>query len=207
VKGRLITFEGCDGCGKSTQLGRVAMRLGETGCDVVSTREPGGTALAEAARRIVVDPTFAPDPLTELFLLEAARRDHVRRVIRPALDRGAVVLCDRFVDSSTVYQGIVGGVSLATVERLNRLATDGLEPDRTIVLDLDPETALERRRNRDGEGGSRQDTAPLEFHRRVVEGFRTLAARHPSRVRLVDGRGGPDEVFARVWPLVEEVVG
>ncbi len=206
VDGRLITFEGGEGCGKSTQLELTARRLEAMGREVVRTREPGGTALAEAARRIILDPGLDPDPVTELFLLEAARRDHVRRVVEPALARGAVVLSDRFTDSSTVYQGLVGGIAADTVEELNRLATGGLVPDLTVVLDLDPEEALARVGRRNGTGGSRQDAKPLEFHRRVAEGFRELARRHPERIRLVDGSGPVEAVFERVWAAVEEVV-
>ncbi len=206
MKGRLITFEGGEGCGKSTQLARVAERIRSTGREVVVTREPGGTPMAEAAREIVVHPQFEPDPLTELFLLEAARRDHVARVIRPALARGAVVLSDRFTDSSTVYQGMVGGLEPGLVERLNEMATDGLEPDRTIVLDLDPETALARVAARNAGGGTRQDGQGLAFHSRVAMAFRELAARHPQRVFLVDAGGNPEVVFERLWPLVEEVL-
>ncbi len=174
--------------------------------EVIRTREPGGTELAEAARAIVLDPNLDPDPLTELFLLEAARRDHVRTVIQPALERGAVVLCDRFADSSTVYQGLVGGVPTERVEELNELATAGVLPDLTAVLDLDPVVALARIEKRDGFSGSRQDAQPLDFHRKVVEGFRDLARRHPDRICLVDGSGSVEEVFARVWVVVEEVV-
>ncbi len=185
---------------------RVASRLEAAGRTVVRTREPGGTELAEAARTIILDPKLDPDPLTELFLLEAARRDHVRTVVWPGLERGVVVLSDRFADSSTVYQGLVGGVSVERVEELNELATAGVFPDLTVVLDLEPEIALARVGKRDGFSGSRQDAQPLEFHRKVVEGFRKLARRHPDRIRLVDGFGSTDEVFTRVWAVVEEVV-
>jgi len=206
VRGRLITFEGGEGCGKSTQLELTAARLEAMGRQVVRTREPGGTPLAEAARRIILDPALDPDPLAELFLLEAARRDHVRRVIGPALERGAVVLSDRFTDSSTVYQGLVGGLPAATVEGLNRLATGGLVPHLTVVLDLAPEEALPRVRRRNGAADSRQDARPMEFHRRVAESFRRLARRHPERIRVVDGSGPVEAVFERVWAVVEEVL-
>ncbi|MCU0304721.1 MAG: dTMP kinase, partial [Thermoanaerobaculales bacterium] len=136
--GFFITFEGGEGTGKTTQIRRLAAHLEGLGRAVVVTREPGGTPVAEAARAVLLDPALAPDGLTELFLLEAARRDHVERVIRPALEGGGVVLSDRFADSSTVYQGIVRGLGEELVIRLNRLATGDLEPDLTLVLDLDP---------------------------------------------------------------------
>jgi dTMP kinase len=167
---------------------------------VVSTREPGGTPLAEALRAVMLDPRLEPDGLIELLLVEAARHDHVERLIRPALARGAVVLCDRFTDSSLVYQGRVRGLGEELVQELNRAATGGLVPDLTLVFDLDPELALARtRRRNDAPGGqpSRIDLEPEAFHRRVRQGFLELAAREPGRVRVVLAEGGADEVWVR----------
>jgi dTMP kinase len=199
--GFFITFEGGEGTGKTTQIRRLAAHLEGLGRAVVVTREPGGTPVAEAARAVLLDPALAPDGLTELFLLEAARRDHVERVIRPALEGGGVVLSDRFADSSTVYQGIVRGLGEELVIRLNRLATGDLEPDLTLVLDLDPDAGVPRARarNASGSGGeSRLDDEPAEFHRRVRAGFLRLAELHPDRVRLIDASGDEDAVFAAV---------
>ena len=200
-RGFFITFEGGEGTGKTTQIRRLAEHLEALGRTVVVTREPGGTPVAEAARAVLLDPSLQPDGLTELFLLEAARRDHVERVVRPALARGEVVLSDRFADSSTVYQGMVRGLGVEPVVELNRLATDGLEPDLTFVLDLDPDAGVARARvrNSSGDGSeSRLDDEPAAFHRRVREGFLRLAELAPHRVRVVDADGDAAAVFERI---------
>jgi len=200
-RGWFITFEGGEGTGKSTQIERLAGVLRERGREVVVTREPGGTTLAEAVRALLLDPAHDLDGLTEIFLLEAARHDHVERVIRPALRRGAVVLCDRFADSSWVYQGVVRGLGEEAVERLNLLANGGLEPDLTLVLDMEPAAALGRALDRNSAAASREsrlDEEPPEFHERVWRGFHRLAERYPNRVRLVAAGASTDEVFRRV---------
>jgi dTMP kinase len=206
-RGWFITFEGGEGTGKSTQIERLSLRLADRGHDVVVTREPGGTPLAEAVRAVLLDPNHAPDGLAELFLLEAARHDHVERVVRPALERGAVVLCDRFADSSLVYQGLVRGVGWREVERLNELATGGLEPDLTLVFDMEPGSAVDRARSRNAETTvreSRFDDEPSSFHDRVRHGYRELARRFQERVRVIDASGDPDAVFARVREVLPE---
>jgi dTMP kinase len=206
-RGFFITFEGGEGTGKSTQIDRLAGRFGEMGHEVVVTREPGGTPMAEAVRAVLLDPGHEPDGMTEIFLLEAARHDHVVRVIRPALERGAVVLCDRFADSSWVYQGVVRGVGEDVVDELNDLATGGLEPDLTVVFDLDPGTGLDRARDRNSSSGShesRLDEEPLAFHRRVREAYRRLADLRPGRVRLIDASGDPDDVFRRLLGVLPQ---
>jgi len=199
--GFFITFEGGEGTGKTTQIHRLAGHLESHGHTVVITREPGGTPVAEAARAVLLDPALEPDGLTELFLLEAARRDHVENIVVPALERGEVVISDRYADSSTVYQGMVRGLGEELVIQLNRLATGDLDPDLTIVFDLDPEAGVGRARSRNAEGDgseSRLDDEPAEFHRRVRDGFIRLAELHPERVRVVDASGDPDAVFSRV---------
>ncbi|MGD9252998.1 MAG: dTMP kinase [Holophagae bacterium] len=208
-RGWFITFEGGEGTGKSTQIVRLAEYLRERGRTVVVTREPGGTPMAEAVRAILLDPSLDPDGLSEVFLFEAARHDHVRRVVRPAIERGETVLSDRFADSSVVYQGIVRGVGVDRVERLNAIATEGIEPDLTLILDLDSERGVERARRRNATGNSatnRLDDEPSDFHHQVRDGFRALAEREPQRVRLVDARGGPEEVFARVVAVLPEAL-
>ena len=199
-RGWFITFEGGEGTGKTTQIRALAAHLEARGHVVIVTREPGGTPVAEAARAVLLDPALEPDGLTEVFLLEAARRDHTERVIAPALARGEVVLCDRYADSSTVYQGMVRGLGEELVIQLNRLATSDLEPDLTLVFDLDPEAGVSRARSRNAEGHERDrlDDEPAEFHQRVREGFLRLAELHPERVGVVDASGEPDEVFARL---------
>jgi dTMP kinase len=206
-RGWFITFEGGEGTGKSTQLALLDEWLRTLGHSTVLTREPGGTALAEAIRTLLLDPELEPDGLSEIFLLEASRRDHVERVIRPALEVGAVVLCDRFTDSSLVYQGVVRGLGWDEVAALNRLATGGLEPDLTLVFDMDPEKALDRARSRNSAGTAREsrlDDEPADFHRSVREGFLELARREPDRVRVVDAAGRPEKVFARIGPMLPE---
>lgn len=207
--GFFITFEGGEGTGKTTQIRRLADHLEADGLRVVVTREPGGTPVAEAARTVLLDPALEPLGLSELFLLEAARHDHVERVVRPALERGEVVLSDRFADSSTVYQGMVRGLGEALVMELNELATGGLEPDLTLVFDLDPEAGVRRARSRNagGDGAeSRLDDEPAEFHRRVRDGFLRLAELHPDRVLVVDADGDPDTVFSRVLEALPEAL-
>lgn len=206
-RGWFITFEGGEGTGKSTQIRLLAEYLRARGRVVVVTREPGGTPVAEAARGVLLDPGLEPDGLSELFLLEAARHDLVEAVIRPALVRGEVLLCDRYADSSIVYQGMVRGVGEARTAELNRIATGGLQPDLTIVLDLDHESGVERARSRNAEGDgseSRLDDEPAAFHRRVREGFLSLAEREPARIRVVSADGGPEEVFERILAALPE---
>jgi len=208
-RGYFITFEGGEGTGKTSQLMLVDDWLRILGHKTVVTREPGGTRLAEAVRAILLDPELEPDGYSEIFLLEAARRDHVELVIRPAIEDGAVVLCDRFTDSSLVYQGLVRGLGWEEVAGLNRLATGGLEPDLTLVFDMDPEAALARAHTRNSEASSREsrlDDEPAEFHRRIRDGFLELAEREPSRVRVIDADGSPEKVFARVHPLLPEAL-
>jgi dTMP kinase len=209
ARGWFITFEGGEGTGKSTQIGRLTERLRGQGREVVLTREPGGTPLAEAVRAVLLDPAHAPDGLVEIFLLEAARHDHVNSLIRPAMERGAVVLSDRFADSSWVYQGVVRGLGVEVVERLNRLATGGLDPDLTIVLDMDPRIALDRALGRNSRTASREgrlDEEPIEFHRRVRQGFLELERRWPERVRVLNAEGDPDRVFERVVDILPEAL-
>jgi dTMP kinase len=208
-KGWFITFEGGEGTGKSTQLRLLDDWLRALGHRTVHSREPGGTPLAEGVRALLLDPELEPDGLSEIFLLEAARHDHVERVVRPAMAAGAVVLCDRFTDSSLVYQGLVRGLGLEEVEKLNQLATGGLEPDLTIILDMDPEIALARAHARNSEesvSGSRLDDEPSEFHRRIREGFLELAEREPDRIRVIDAAGPSEKVFARIHPILPEAL-
>ena len=206
-RGWFITFEGGEGTGKTTQIRTLAEHFEARGKTVIVTREPGGTPVAEAARAVLLDPALDPMGLSELFLLEAARHDHVEKVIRPALDRSEVVLCDRYADSSTVYQGMVREIGIDQVEELNDLATGGLDPDITIILDLDPEAGVARARSRNATGDgseSRLDDEPVEFHQRVREGFLRLSVLYPHRVRVVDAIGDPDAVFARLLAALPE---
>jgi dTMP kinase len=178
-----VTFEGLDGCGKSTQAALLAETLRDEGVDVVSTREPGGTPLGEAIRDLVLHGDHVA-PWAEAALYVAARAQHVDHVIRPSLERGATVICDRYLDTSVAYQGAGRGLGVDTILDLNLLAVGGLVPDRTVLVEIDVETALARV----GEKGDRIERAGAEFWPRVVEAYGALAARFPDRFVVVDGR-------------------
>ncbi len=189
--GRFITFEGGEGGGKSTQIHRLASRLAKAGADVVTTREPGGTKGAEAIRSLVTE--GAADrwlPLTETLLFLAARHDHISRRIKPALAGGRWVLCDRFIDSTRVYQGIAGTLGLELIDRLHATIFEDLSPDLTLLLDVPVEIGLARRQ-RSGEV-NRFDQMEREFHETVRAGFLALAAAEPKRFAVVDA--GLDEI-------------
>ncbi|MEK6300083.1 MAG: dTMP kinase [Acidobacteriota bacterium] len=211
MRGRLITLEGIDGCGKSTQLEMLAEALRARGCRIVVTREPGGTTIGEQIRDLLSsDATEAIQPATELLLIVAARAQHVAEVIRPAVEAGEIVISDRYTDSSVAFQGYGRGLDLAIIDRVNRLATGGLTPDLTILFDLDAEQAqarLDARRSGALEGARKPalaylDELELEFHKRVREGYLKIAAADPSRVKVVDAAGAPDETHAQVLSLV-----
>jgi dTMP kinase len=192
-----ISFEGIDGSGKSTQARRLAQTLGERGLDVVLTREPGGSPGAEEIRRLLVEGGSERwSPETELLLFTAARRDHLERLIRPALDRDAWVITDRFADSTRVYQGAVRATQSQLVEELHRLMI-GIEPDLTFVIDIAPEISLRRGQARGG-SEDRFEGMGLEFQQRLRDGFHALADQAPGRIRMIDGSGSQDEVAARV---------
>ncbi|GMV36398.1 MAG: hypothetical protein AMXMBFR61_09060 [Fimbriimonadales bacterium] len=188
MHGLFITFEGPEGGGKSTQIERCAEWLTSESYSVLVTREPGGRhALGEGVRNILLEGEPVV-PLAEMFLFLADRAQHVAQVIVPALERGEIVLCDRHADSTTVYQGIARGLGRERAEELNRWATGGLEPDLTILLDIEPRAGLARLSNLD-----RLDREALDFHRAVREGFLALAAENP-RYRVIDASQSPDEV-------------
>jgi dTMP kinase len=194
--GRLIVLEGGEASGKSTQAVELAKRLG-----AVLTREPGGTLTAERIRALVLDPTLTHvDLRTETLLFLAARAQHVAELIRPALDAGRDVVCDRFSGSTLAYQGYGRGLDIDDLAEVSRWATAGLEPDRVILLRITPEVAKKRLAHRGG--ADRMEQAGEEFFARVAEGFDRLAATNPTW-RVVDGDGGVDEVAARVHAAVD----
>ena len=192
-----ISFEGIDGCGKSTQARMLAEALRAEGREVVLTREPGGSPGAEEIRRLLVEGAGERwSAETECLLFTAARRDHLERVIRPALSAGKTVVTDRFADSTRVYQGAARGDLRQMVDRLHDLMI-GTEPDRTFVIDIDPATGLARGTARGG-GEDRFESLGLGFQERLALGFRALAREYPDRVRMIDGSGTPEDVAARV---------
>lgn len=199
--GRLITFEGIDGAGKTTQIRRLAEAMRVRGVGVVLTREPGGAPGAEAIRALLVEgETGRWSPQTEILLFTAARRDHLERVIAPALARGDTVLCDRFVDSTRVYQGAVRGELRDFVDALHARAV-GVEPDLTLVLDLDPRAALARGLAR-GPAESRFERFGDDFQARLRHGFLSLAREFPARCRVIPADGSAEAVAARVAAAV-----
>ncbi|HXH38972.1 MAG TPA: dTMP kinase [Thermoanaerobaculia bacterium] len=192
-----ITFEGIEGSGKSTQLRRVAERL--TGA--VVTKEPGGTPLADRIRAILLDSANRIDPMAEVLLFAASRRQNVVEVIRPALQLGLTVLCDRFTDATLAYQGFGRLLNLDQLRTLNAWATDSLIPDLTLLFDLPEEVGLSRARSRNAEAvqdEGRFEAEDLRFHRRVREGYLTLAVAEPSRFAIIEAAGDADDVYARV---------
>lgn len=208
-RGAFITFEGGEGAGKSTQLHRLASTLRGEGLDVVTTREPGGTATAERIRHLLLDRdglTF--DVVTEALLFAAARHDHVTGLIEPALQSGKMVLCDRFLDSTLVYQGLAGRAPLAVLEQLIAIAVGPTRPDLTLILDLPPEQGLARVGARQASAAQARDhfeQRALTFHRAVRDGFRFLAEREPGRCRLVDAARPADLVAADILSAVRSL--
>lgn len=204
MRGALLTFEGVEGSGKSTQAELLAAWLRERGVEVVLSREPGGTAIGERIRGVLLDVAGREmDGRTELFLYLASRNQHVREMILPALGRGAVVLLDRFADSSLAYQG--GGRMLGerVVARLNKLATAGLRPELTILIDVAVDVG---RRRKDGALLDRLESERVEFHQRVRESYLRLARRAPKRIRVVDGARPAEELQVEVRHLAGEVL-
>ena len=210
--GHFITFEGIEGTGKTTQIKRLAERLSRAGADVVVTREPGGTALGRELRALVLRPDDEPmSPIAEALLYVTDRAQHLEEIVEPALARGAVVLCDRYKDATLAYQGHARGLGVERIRDLHRHPPLDREPDRTIVLELDPAVGLERaiRRNAErnvAETEGRFERERLDFHRRVLEGYRALAAAEPQRIRVVDAGGTVDEVERRVLDCVRDLL-
>jgi dTMP kinase len=203
VRGAFITFEGTDGSGKTTQLRRTAERLSAEGIDHIVTREPGGTSAGLAIRSLVLEtrsPALVPE--SELLLYAADRAQHVRETILPALERGAVVLCDRFADATVAYQGYGRGLDLALIRDLNQIATGGLAPDLTILFDVAVASSLARLAARRGAEATRFDLEARAFHERVRAGYLAIAEAEPRRVRVVDASGSIDEVSRAVDALV-----
>lgn len=207
MKGKFITFEGADGGGKSTQVQLAAAWLREQGYEVVTTREPGGTVLAEKVRELVLDPHLPLNSTSQSLLYLAARSEHVEKVIRPALETGKIVLCDRFSDSTLVYQGLSLGKELAeltVMQQLCSFATAGLEPDLTIVLDGRPEVLAKRRELRGVT--DRYEQRGLDFQHKLRDGFLTLAKAEPERIKVLNAEGSMEEVAAAVQKAIANLL-
>ena len=207
MRGRFISLEGGEGAGKSTQLKALAGALRGRGLEVVETREPGGSPGAESIRKLLLeggDDRWTPE--AEALLFAAARADHVAKTIRPAVERGAWVISDRFLDSSLAYQGGAGGVGVETVRALHDVGSRGFLPDRTLLLELPPEAVAERLRVRDAGGSDRIGSRGGGFHERVAQAFAQLAEEEPERFRRVDAGGPAKAVTARLLAAVEDLL-
>ena len=207
MKGKFITFEGADGGGKSTQVQLAAEWLRQRGYDVVTTREPGGTILAEKVRELVLDPALPLNTVSQTLLYLAARSEHVEKLIKPALATGKIVLCDRFSDSTLVYQGLSVGKELSELTELQRLcsfATGGLAPDLTLILDGRPE-ALAKRRELRGVT-DRYEQQGLDFQHRLREGFLTLAKAEPQRMQIINAELCMEKVKQAVQKAVAQLL-
>ncbi len=209
-RGLFITFEGIEGSGKSTQIGLLAERLRAERIAVTVTREPGGTELGRRLRAVLLEPGSPVVPRAELLLYAADRAQHLADVIEPAIARGETVLCDRYLDATLAYQGYGRGLGVDAVLEVHRGDPPTRVPDRTVLLDLDPDRGLRRARGRDALSGSaategRFEGESIEFHRRVRAGYLELASRAPERIRIVPASGDPGEIAARVWESVADL--
>lgn len=204
-RGLFISFEGLDGCGKTTQIDLLAARLRARGREVVVAVEPGGTRIGGQIRQILLDAANQElAPAAEMLLYFASRAQNIREVILPALERGAVVLADRFTDSTLAYQGGGRGLGEAAVRQLHRIACADLTPELTLLLDIDPETSLARARERGRL--NRMDAQAAGFYRRVRETYLAMAAAEPQRFRVIDGRPAPEAVAQAVWEAVRPLL-
>ncbi|MBZ9962831.1 dTMP kinase [Mesorhizobium sp. BR1-1-2] len=205
ARGFFITFEGGEGAGKSTQIERLAGKMRAKKYDVLVTREPGGSPGAEAVRHVLLSGAAEPfGPKMEALLFAAARSDHVEQVIRPAVERGSIVLCDRFLDSSRVYQGVTGGLDPVFMETLEQVAINGMMPDMTLIFDIDPTEGLRRAtvRRGTGAGPDRFEKETLAIHQARREAFLAIAAAEPERCVVIDASAAPDAVENAVTATV-----
>ena len=201
--GLFISMEGPDGSGKTMQMDMLEQDLRQRGLDVLRSREPGGTAISEKIRDMLLDPANTEmSSRTEALLYAASRAQHVEQVLKPALDGGKIVLCDRYVDSSLVYQGIGRGLGIPAIEEINAFATGGLQPDVTIVLQIDFEEGL-RRKGRQNGSLDRMEAQKEDFLRRIHDGFTHLKDLDPDRVFLIDGANPPDKVFREIQNVLK----
>ena len=202
-RGKFITFEGCDGCGKSTQLKKLSDYLTENKIEHIFTREPGGGNISEAIREILLNGknTEMSDEC-EALLYAAARAQHISEKIEPALAAGKLVVCDRYVDSSFAYQAYARGLGEEFVSKINAFAIEKYRPDLTVFIDLTPEEAFKRKHGADE--NDRLEQAGIAFHKRVYEGYKAIAEKDPHRVYVMDGRQTPDQIFNEVLTILKK---
>ncbi|MFN3807740.1 dTMP kinase [Asticcacaulis sp.] len=204
MTGRFITFEGGEGAGKSTQVRALVAHLRDLGLEVVQTREPGGSSGAEALRDLLVTGEAGRwSPMSETLMMYAARANHLEQVIRPALERGAWIVCDRFSDSTRAYQGAGGGVTPELIETIDTAVVGETQPDLVIVMDMPPQAGLKRALER-GDAENRFESKGLVFHERLREGFRRRAAAHPDRYCLIDADRSIEDIGADIWRVVSD---
>jgi len=213
MRGKFITIEGPEGCGKTTQSDALVKYLKDLGHEVVLTREPGGTRIGEQIRSLVLDSKYGEmTPLAELLLMSASRAQHVLEKIVPAVDQGKVVICSRFADATIAYQGCGRGFDRALLKTMNAIATGGLTPDLTLLIDVDVRTGLrrafgvEKAEAKSGEG-DRLEKEDIAFHERVRSGYLELAEAEPERIRVIDGSGTIEEVGAAIRKEVDSIFG
>jgi len=200
MRGKFITFEGADGSGKTTQIEKIKKYFEDKGYETLLTREPGGSDLGNKIRDILLHYDGEVDALCELLLYMADRSQHVKKVILPALEQGKIVLCDRYTDSSVAYQGYARGLDIERIFALNKIATDGLEPDLTIVFDIETEVAMQRV----GDIKDRLEQEGIEFHKKLRYGYLELAKLFPNRIKVVNSNLSIEEVFEQVKEVLQE---
>ncbi len=209
MTGKFITFEGVEGCGKTTQIKLIAERLRGQGYDFVLTREPGGTVVGERIRSVLLDSTHKGiSPIAELLLYAAARNQHVEQVLLPALKADKLVLCDRYADATTAYQGAARNIDPAIIKDIHRIATEGLTPDLTVLLDLPAKEGLARAHDRNLRDASsakedRFEQEDIAFHERVREGYLAIAKQEPDRFAVIDARGSEEEVHQKIVEVLQ----
>lgn len=203
MSGLFITFEGGEGAGKTTVLQAIKEKLIADGKKVMVTREPGGSVIAEKIREIILNPEHTEmDPRTEALLYAAARRQHLVEKINPYLNDGYIILCDRFIDSSLVYQGVARKIGVEEVLNINLFATEGLMPERTLFFDIEPEVGLKRISDHDGREFNRLDQEKIEFHHLVRQAYRNLAEKEPKRIIQIDASPPLEEVIKHTWKYI-----
>ena len=205
MRGKFITIEGTDGAGKSTQIGLLVDYLNKKGFEVVVTREPGGTQISEKIRQIILDTENSEmSDITEALLYAASRAQHVSQKIKPAVEAGKVVICDRFVDSSLAYQSYARGLAMSLIEDVNCYAVDGMTPDATLFFDLKPEIGIARKKN--VQSLDRIEKEALDFHYKVYNGYQQLLQRYPERIKRIDAQREVDQVHAQVIEALKDIL-